>query len=121
MKELERKVDEAEKECEEKMKANIKDLEIMNFDVSEFIQTKRELLEYVSYLTTEASDAELIFREQQYPKYTSSKCTDFVTINDVEFAVLRNINKLEEQLDMLHDIELVSFRNKPPYSKPLKN
>ena len=115
------KLDVVEQETEEKMKAEMKELEIMHFDVSEFIQTKRDLLNYISKLTTVASDAELVFKEEKYPKYASSSCLDSVIIKDADFPNIDKLDNMNTALREIEDDELVSFARRHVHITPLKN
>ena len=121
LKDLLDKLDVLEQETEEKMKAEIKELEIMDFDLSEFIQTKRDLLDYISKLTTVASDAELVFKEQKYPKYASSSCLDSVVIKDTDFPNMDKLDNMKTTLIEIDDDELVSFGRRHVHITPLKN
>ena len=115
------KLDVLEQESEEKMKSEIKELEIMYFDVSEFIQTKRDLLDYISKLTTVASDAELVFKEQKYPKYASSSCLDSVMIKDTDFPNMDKFDNMNTLLRQIDVDELVSFARRHVHITPLGN
>ena len=121
MNDLADKLDVVEKETEEKMKAEIKELEIMDFDLNEFIQTKRDLLDYISKLTTVASDAELVLKEIKYPKYTSSSCLDSVVIKDTDFLNMDKLDIMKTALRETDDDELVSFGRRHIHITSLKN
>ena len=120
LKDLLNKLDVVEQETEEKMKAEIKALEIMHFDVNEFIQTKRDLLDYLDKLTTVASDAELALKEQKYPKYASSSCLDSVVVKDTTLPNMDILDKLNVILRLIDNDKLVSFARRHVHITPLR-
>ena len=121
LKDLLDNLDVVEQETEEDIKANIKELELMDFGLSEFIQTKRDLLDYLDKLTTVASDAELVFKEQKYPKYASSSCLDSVVVKDTDFPNMDKLDNMKTTLTQLENEELVSFARRHVHITPLKN
>ena len=61
--------DTAEKQTSDKFKAEIEELEMMVFDLKEFMKTKDILLADATELNANASDHDLVFRSSAYPTY----------------------------------------------------
>ena len=92
---LEAKVDKVSEDINAKLDADIKLLEMMSTDMSDYMESKASLRDHITYLTEEASSPEVVAREKELPKYDRNTYKQVISkqvIELPELVVRRNDN-----------------------------
>ena len=120
------KVDKVSEDVNAKLDADIKLLEMMSTDMSDYMESKASLRDHITYLTEEASSPEVVAREKELPKYDRNTYKQVISKQVIELPQLGStLSDVRAQLDKYQkDLDIVYSKHNldSPYTvhgKPL--
>ena len=120
------KVDKVSEDVNAKLDADIKLLEMMSTDMSDYMESKASLRDHITYLTEEASSPEVVAGEKELPKYDRNTYKQVISKQVIELPELGStLSDVRAQLDKYQkDLDIVYSKHNldSPYTvhgKPL--
>ena len=122
------KVDKVSEEVNAKLDADIKLLEMMSTDMSDYMESKASLRDHITYLTEAASSPEVVAREKELPKYDRNTYKQVISKQVIELPELGStLSDVRAQVDRYQkdlDIMYTKHNLDSPYTvhgKPLQD